>query len=162
MLFAQRACSGVRISVLFSLFVTCAFFPSFLLLTFIRHSSAVSSSLCHAAPCLHSCLLFLDSACCIFTFHASSVTVFATLSLFCLQRFRRFVFFQPASFLSTPQRLILIGSDFFFPFLPSSLLLMIHQTAESADQISNKKALNPSPIQRREAFPIIHLKVLFE
>lgn len=109
----RRPCSRVRISVLFSLFVTCAFFPSFLLLLFIRHSSAVSSSRLHAAPCLHSYLLFLSS--------------FLTLNL--CSSFSGFVFsvsIAAFSTLSAPQDLVLIDSEIFSLFLPSSLLLMIH------------------------------------
>lgn len=115
----RRPCSRVRISVLFSLFVTCAFFPSFLLLLFIRHSSAVSSSRLHAAPCLHSYLLFLScflthNLCSSFTGFVFSVSVAA------------FLFFLVCSTLSAPQDLVLIDSDIFSLFLPSSSLLMIH------------------------------------
>lgn len=116
----RRPCSRVRISVLFSLFVTWAFFPSFLLLLFIRHSSAVSSGRLHSAPCLHSYLLFLS---CFLTLNlCSSFSGFVfsdSIAAF-------FFFFVVCSTFSAPQDFVLIDSEFFSPFPPSSLLLMIH------------------------------------
>ncbi len=54
-------------------------FPSFFLPS-ITHSSAVSSSLSHSVLCLHShSALFSSFNLLLFTFHASSVMLFATL-----------------------------------------------------------------------------------
>lgn len=123
MLFTQKALQQGQ--DLCSVFSVCAFFPSFLLLLFIRHSSAVSSGR------LHSYLLFLSC--------------FLTLNL--CSSFSGFVFsdsiaaffkknFVVCSTFSAPQDLVLIDSEFFSPFPPSSLLLMIHQETKSTDQIS--------------------------
>lgn len=117
----RRPCSRVRISVLFSLFVTCALFSSFLLLLFIRHSSAVSSGRLHSAPCLRSYLLFLScfltrNLCSSFSGFVFSDSIAAFLG----------GFFVVCSTLSAPQDLVLIDGEFFSLFKPSSLLLMIH------------------------------------